>query len=128
MEPLNKSFIMGGDLCITTINTYGEPRIRIQKCKLVQDKREPAKNNFKTMWRSVAFSLPQLQEFLYHGPFFIDMLKSMKTRELFFPPLSLRFRTVVTFFLTGVYGKIVFRVFLISPVFIDFSISIKNGP
>ena len=82
MEPLNKSFIMGGDLCITTINTYGEPRIKIQKCKFVQDKREPAKNNFKTMWRSVAFSLPQLQEFLYHGPFFIDMLKSMKTSEI----------------------------------------------
>ena len=82
MEPLSKSFIMGGDLCITTINTYGELSIKIQKCKLVQDKQEPAKNYFKTMWRSVAFSLPQLQEFLYHGPFFIDMLKSMKTGEI----------------------------------------------
>ena len=73
---------MGGDLCITTINTYGEPRIKIQKCKFVQDKIEPAKSHVKTMWRSLAFSLPQLQEFLYHGPFFIDMLKSMKTSDI----------------------------------------------
>ena len=82
MDSLNKSFIMGGDLCITTINTYGEPRIKIQKCKFVQDKREPTKSHVKTMWRSLAFSLPQLQELLYHGPFFIDMLKSMKNSEI----------------------------------------------
>ena len=75
---LCESFFLGGDMYATVYSRSGQPRLKIHKCKFLQDKRHPERNRIKTVQTSVSLSRDQLKELINEGPMFLNRMEYME--------------------------------------------------